>query len=76
MGVFIDLDNPCTRDCPDRPNCKGCVRGNEYRQKRIKRLDEEFAKKSIDRYEQERWRINKGIAAKNSKKPKRRTYRD
>lgn len=75
MGVFIDPDNPCTRDCPDRPNCKGCVRGNEYRQKRIKQLNEEFAKRSIDRYEQDRTMNKYDMAAKNSKKPKRRMHR-
>ena len=76
MGFTIDPDNPCKPDCPDRPNCKGCVRGNEYRQKRIKQLDAEFAKRSVKRYENDRTRAKMDRRAKNSKKPRRRTHWD
>ena len=51
----FDKNNPCTKDCPDRPNCKGCVRGNAYRQSRIEALerkkpDSDFRNYEMDRY--------------------------
>lgn len=32
--MLFDKDNPCRRDCPDRPHCKGCKRGNAWRDKK------------------------------------------
>lgn len=73
--MAMDPNCPCTKDCPDRPNCKGCERFAVYRRNRQKKLDEEFAKRSIDRYEQDRTRRKYDVIAKNSKKPKRKIYR-
>lgn len=73
--MAMDPKCPCTRDCPDRPNCKGCERFAVYRRERIKQLEENHAKRSIDRYEMDRTRRKYDTAAKNSKKPKRRIHR-
>lgn len=48
-------DNPCRRDCPDRPNCKGCERGNAWRQKVIaehkrKATEADFRQYNFDTY--------------------------
>ena len=53
--MALDKNNPCIRDCPDRPNCKGCVRGNAYRNSRIeehkqKRPEAEFRQYQADTY--------------------------
>ena len=71
----FDPNCPCVPYCPNRPNCKGCERFAVYRRNRQKKLDEEYAKRSIDRYEIERTRTKRDKAAKNSKKPKRRFMR-
>ena len=45
------MDNPCTPDCPDRPNCKGCVRGNRYRNAKIKEYAQQDAERNFKQYE-------------------------
>lgn len=73
---MIEPDNPCTIDCPDRPNCKGCARGNAYRQKKIEESEERFKKNSYHHYEIEMIGRAKDKAAKKRSKYKRAVYRD
>ena len=47
---MIDKDCPCTSDCPDRPNCKGCKRGNGYRAKKIQESRQKQAENEFNGY--------------------------
>lgn len=47
---MIDKDCPCTSDCPDRPNCRGCKRGNEYRAKKIQESRQKQAENEFNGY--------------------------
>lgn len=46
---MIDKDCPCTRDCPDRPNCKGCERFKVYKDKKFA----EYKRKETERIYQQ-----------------------
>lgn len=53
--MAFDKNNPCTKDCPDRPNCKGCVRGNEYRNKKIAEHKRKIPESDFRNYEMDRY---------------------
>lgn len=66
--MAFDNNNPCHKDCPDRPNCKGCVRGNAYRQLKIDEHRRRTAEADFRSYEMSRY----NLAMKKADKFKRR----
>ncbi len=53
--MLFDKDNPCHKGCVDRPNCKGCERGNAWRNKVIaehnrKATEADFRQYRFDTY--------------------------
>ncbi len=49
MAFFKDC--PCTKDCPDRPNCKGCERGNAWRKKKNEMIEQNAAERDFYLYQ-------------------------
>ncbi len=49
MAFFKDC--PCTKDCKDRPNCKGCERGNAWREKKNAMIKRNAAENDFKLYE-------------------------
>ena len=48
--MLFEKDNPCTKDCPDRPNCKGCQRGNAWRETKIAEHNQRSAEADFNHY--------------------------
>ena len=73
---MFDERSPCRRDCPDRPNCKGCVRGNEFRALKNRESKERYLNNGFNRYECDRVNTIIDTIVKNKRKPKRHTRHD
>ena len=73
--MAFDKDCPCNRECPDRPNCKGCERGEAWRKKKQEENEKRYKEETYHRYEMEMYvkRFNKTVNDK--RKSKRFTVR-
>lgn len=65
--MAFDKDCPCTLDCPDRPNCKGCERGNAYRQAKNEANKQKSAEADFRNY----WHSRYNTAMKKAEKFKK-----
>lgn len=71
--MAFDKDCPCNTDCPDRPNCKGCERGNAWRKKKQEEAEQRYKEKTFHRYEMEQFQKRFYKTVENRKKNKRLT---
>ena len=69
--MALDKDCPCTIDCPDRPNCYGCVRGNQWRLKKQAEAKQRYINNAYKRHEIDLFNKKFNITVKHQKKPKR-----
>ncbi len=69
--MAFDKDCPCNTDCPDRPNCKGCERGNAWRKKKQEERDQQYKEKAFNRYRMDKYAYYEKLNVENSKKPKK-----
>lgn len=51
--MAMDKDCPCTIDCPDRPNCKGCEKFKAYKQKKLESYQYKSAEQEFKSYQME-----------------------
>lgn len=62
--MAFDKDCPCTKDCPDRPNCRGCERFKAYKQKKLegyqgKTPEQEFRSYQMETYKKAQKRADR-----------------
>ena len=69
--MAFDKDCPCNMECPDRPNCKGCVRGNLWRLKKQAESEQRYVNKAFHRHEIDLFNKKFYMTVKNKRKPKR-----
>lgn len=72
--MAIDKDCPCTMDCPDRPNCKGCERFKVYKEKKFAEYEQRQAERDFKDYEYDLYRKKFDMSVEKRKKPKRMVH--
>lgn len=72
--MAMDKDCPCTMDCPDRPNCKGCERFKAYKEKKFAEYEERQTERDFKNYEYDLYRKKFDRSVENRRKPKRMVY--
>lgn len=73
--MALDKDCPCTKECLDRLNCKGCERGNAWRKKKQTEREQRYQDRAYTRYKIEKYIKFENLRVENSKKPKNRINR-
>lgn len=68
--MTVNSDCPCW-GCTDRPNCKGCERGNAWRKKKQEEREQRYKEKAFHRYEMDKFKDKAQKHAERSQKPKR-----